>query len=139
MNITPALVCFSAKNLVNGYTRPYLQPNAWAANWHELISTISLKWEKVQTINSVTLYFDTDFDHPMESSQMGHPEDVIPFCIRNYRIIDENENLLFERTENYQTINNWKPGKALETKMLCFEFEQPVANVPTSLFEIYID
>ncbi len=139
MNITPALKCFSGKNLINGFTRPYLRPNAWAADWHELISTVSLKWEKVQTINSVTLHFDTDFDHPMESSQMGHPEDVIPFCIRNYRIKDENGNLLFERTENYQTISCWKPERAIETRILCFEFEQPAANVPTSLFEIYID
>jgi hypothetical protein len=75
----------------------------------------------------------------MESSQMGHPEDVIPFCIRNYRIKDENGNLLFEKIENYQTISNWKPLKALETKALHFEFLQPVAHVPTSLFEIYID
>lgn len=139
MNITPALHCFNARNLVNGYTRPYLQPNAWAADWHELVSTVSVNWDKEQKINSVTLHFDTDFDHPMESSQMGHPEDVIPFCIRNFRIKDEDGNLLYEKTENYQTISNWKPEKAIETKILRFEFEQPVAHVPTSLFEIYID
>ena len=139
MNITPALKCFSAKNLVNGYTRPYLQPNAWVAEWSEQISTVSLRWETVQAINSVTLHFDTDFDHPMESSQMGHPEDVIPFCVRNYRIIDEHGNLLYEKYDNYQTINNWRPEFQLETKSLRFEFEQPVANVPTSIFEIYID
>jgi hypothetical protein len=139
MNITPVLKCFSGKNLVNGYTRPFLQPNAWAADWHELISTVSLKWDKVQTINSVTLHFDTDFDHPMESSQMGHPEDVMPFCIRNFRILDDQDNLFFEKTDNYQTMCNWKPEKTIETKILRFEFEQPVAHVPTSLFEIYID
>ena len=139
MNITPVLKCFSGKNLVNGYTRPFLQPNAWAADWHELISTVSLKWDKVQTINSVTLHFDTDFDHPMESSQMGHPEDVMPFCIRNFRILDDHDNLFFEKTDNYQTMCNWKPEKTIETKILRFEFEQPVAHVPTSLFEIYID
>jgi len=139
MNIAPALKCFSSNNLVNGFTRPFLQPNAWAADWHELISTVSLKWEKTQKINSVTLHFDTDFDHPMESSQMGHPEDVIPFCIRNFRIKDENGNLLFEKTGNYQTICKWKPEKVIESSLLRFEFLQPVAHVPTSLFEIYID
>jgi len=139
MVITPALNCFQVNNLVNGYTRPYLQTNAWAADWHELISTISLKWDKVQTINSITLHFDTDFDHPMESSQMGHPEDVIPYCVRNYRIKDENGELLFEQNGNYQTIGSWKPESAIRTNGLRFEFQQPVAQVPTSLFEIYID
>jgi len=75
----------------------------------------------------------------MESSQMGHPEDVIPFCIRNFRIKDENGNLLFEKTGNYQTICKWKPEKVIESSLLRFEFLQPVAHVPTSLFEIYID
>jgi hypothetical protein len=139
MNITPALKCFSGKNLVNGYTRPYLQTNAWAADWHELNSKVTLTWNKPQKINSVTLHFDTDFDHPMESSQMGHPEDVIPFCVRNYKILDENGNLLYQKLNNYQTINKWEPIDNLETTSLCFEFEKPVANVPTSIFEIYID
>ncbi len=139
MNITPALKCFSPKNLVNGYTRPYIQPNAWVADWHELSSAITLKWDTIQTIHSVTLHLDADFDHPMESSQMGHPEDSMPFCVRNIRIKDENENLLFEKRDNHQTICNWKPEKNVQTKFLRFEFEQPVANVPTSLFELYID
>ncbi len=139
MNITPALKFFSASNLVNGFTRPYIQPNAWVADWHEMVSTVSMKWDKAQIIHSVVLHFDTDFDHPMESSQMGHPEDIIPFCVRNYKIKDELGNLLHEKTDNYQTINTWKPEFRLEVKALLFEFEQPVVNVPTSIFEIYID
>ena len=139
MNITPALKCFSANNLINGFTRPYIQPNAWVADWHEMVSTVSMKWDKAQIIHSVTLHFDTDFDHPMESSQMGHPEDIIPFCVRNYKIKDELGNLLHEKKDNYQTINTWRPEFRLEAKELLFEFEQPVVNVPTSIFEIYID
>jgi hypothetical protein len=139
MNITPALKCFSANNLINGFTRPYIQPNAWVADWHEMVSTVSMKWDKAQIIHSVTLHFDTDFDHPMESSQMGHPEDIIPFVVRNYKIKDELGNLLHEKKDNYQTINTWKPEFRLEAKELLFEFEQPVVNVPTSIFEIYID
>ena len=139
MTISPAVKFFSGSNLVNGFTRPYILPNAWVADWHEMVSTVSMKWDKAQTIHSIALHFDTDFDHPMESSQMGHPEDIIPFCVRNYKIKDEHGNLLHEKTDNYQTINTWKPEFRLEAKMLLFEFEQPVVNVPTSIFEIYID
>ena len=139
MNISPALTCFSKDQLVNGYTRPYLKTNAWAADWNDKNATITLKWEETQTIQCVSLFFDTDYDHPMESSQMGHPEDVIPFCVRNFTIKDENGNLFFEQKDNYQTINKWKPESGFSTKSLCFQFEQSFANVPTSIFEILID
>ncbi|MBV5348499.1 FAD-binding dehydrogenase, partial [bacterium] len=84
-------------------------------------------------------FLDTDFDHPMESSQMGHPEDVIPFCIQKYRILDEKGILLFEKSDNHQTINRWIPENGIQTKLLKFEFEHPNTNVPASIFEIYID
>ncbi len=139
MNISPALNCFPAQNLVNGFTRPGTQPNAWVADWQEVCSTILLTWEKVQQITSITLHFDTDFDHPMESSQMGHPEDVMPFCVRNFRILDDQRNLLFEKNDNHQTIVRWNPAKGLEARRLFLEFEQPNSQVPAALFEIYMD
>ncbi|MDP2338983.1 MAG: FAD-dependent oxidoreductase [Bacteroidota bacterium] len=139
MKISPALNCYSIQNVVNGFTRPYIQTNSWAADWNDITPGLTLKWDETKQINSVTLFLDTDFDHPMESSQMGHPEDVIPFCIQNYRIRDENGKLLFEKTDNHQTINRWIPENGLSTKLLKFEFEHPNSNVPASIFEIYID
>ena len=114
MTISPALNCYSNRNMVNGFTRPYIQTNAWAADWNDAKPAYHLRWDEQKKINSVTLFFDTDFDHPMESSQMGHPEDVIPFCIRNYRILDETGNLLFEKTDNHQTINRWVPENGIQ-------------------------
>lgn len=139
MTISPALDCYTYKNVINGFTRPYIQSNAWAAEWSDKTPKLSIEWDEKKNINSVTLFFDTDFDHPMESSQMGHPEDVIPFCIQNYRIRDENGNLLFEKSDNHQTINRWIPESGLTAKSLEFEFEHPNSNVPASIFEIYID
>jgi hypothetical protein len=86
MQISPALECFGKQNIINGYSRPYIRPNAWAAGWNDTNPGITLEWKEIKTIHSITLYFDTDFDHPMESSQMGHPEDVMPFCVLSYRI-----------------------------------------------------
>ncbi len=139
MTISPALTCYSAENIVNGLTRPYIQPNAWVADWQDTNPSLTLKWDEPKNIQSVTLFLDTDFDHPMESSQMGHPEDVIPFCIQKYKILDENGNLLFEKTDNHQTINRWIPENGILTKLLKFEFEHANSNVPASIFEIYID
>lgn len=139
MIISPALECYSPQNIVNGFTRPYIQTNAWTADWNDPNPSLTLKWDESKRINSITLYFDTDFDHPMESSQMGHPEDVIPFCIQKYRILDENGLVIFENTDNHQTLNSWTPEHSLNAKLLKFEFAHPNSNVPASIFEIYID
>ncbi|NWJ51438.1 MAG: FAD-dependent oxidoreductase [Bacteroidetes bacterium] len=139
MNITPALKCFTKENLINGFTRPYIKPNAWIASTEDKKPSMTLKWDKMQTIKSLTLYFDTDFDHPMESTQMGHPENVIPFCIRNYKIKNAKGEIIFEKSGNYQTINKWVPTTALETNILYIEFENAKKNVPVSLFGIYVE
>lgn len=139
MSIFPALNCFRKDNATNGFIRPYIQSNAWVADWNDANPSFTVKWDEIKSIHSVSIFFDTDYDHPMESSQMGHPEDVIPFCIQNYKIRDENGKLLFEKTGNHQTINRWIPENGLSTKLLTFEFEQPNSNVPASIFEIYID
>jgi hypothetical protein len=139
MKISPALDCFDVCNVVNGFTRPYIQANAWVASWDDTNPGFTLQWEQAQKINSITLFFDTDFDHPMESSQMGHPEDVIPFCVQNFRIWDENGSLLFEKRNNHQTINRWIPENSLVTRFLKFEFDHPNEKVPASIFQIYID
>ena len=137
MTISPALKCYTNKNVINGFTRPYLRPNAWLADFKDANPTIQLTWEKPKSINSITLHFDTDFDHPMESSQMGHPEDVMPFCVQNYRIYNDRE-LIFSTQANHQTINHIQFANSVETSALRIEMEHPSEMVPSALFEIFI-
>jgi len=138
MAITPGLNCFTMQNIINGYTRPYLHPNAWLADSKDTNPTILFKWDKPKTINSIILHFDTDFDHPMESSQMGHAEDIMPFCVQNYRIYNDNE-LIYENQANHQTINNIQFPNPVETSALRIEMEHPSELVPSALFEIFIN
>ncbi len=137
MTISPALYCFARQNIVNGYTRPYLQPNAWLADLNDQNPSINLTWDKPKMINLVTLFFDTDFDHPMESSQMGHSEDVIPFCVQNYRIYNKNA-LIVTNKVNHQTINQLHFPYPVETSDLRIEIEHPSDLVPAAIFEIFI-
>jgi hypothetical protein len=138
MKISPALPCYRRQNIVNGYTRPYLQPNAWLADLNDPNPTIYLTWNEPKTIHSVTLFFDADFDHPMESSQMGHPEDVIPFCIKNYRIYNGQE-LIYNCQSNHQSLNHIQFPNPVETSALRIELEHPSLTVPSALFEIFIN
>lgn len=139
MEITPALACYAVENLVNGYTRPYIHPNAWVADLADAQPLVVLQWPDKKRINSVTLFFDTDFDHPMESTQMGHPEDVVPFCINRYRILDGDGKVLLQVGDNHQTINRWVPDFDLITNELKIEFDHPGKEVPAALFEIFVD
>lgn len=139
LSVSPALNCFSIEHIRNGFTRPYLRTNAWVADPKDPQPRISVQWKVPQQINAVTFYFDTDFDHPLESSQMGHPEERIPFCVSNYKIYNANGDLLFEKKNNYQTINTWRPNQPILEQELIFEFEHPSADIPSSVFQIYID
>ncbi|MDR1719981.1 MAG: FAD-dependent oxidoreductase [Dysgonamonadaceae bacterium] len=139
MRIAPAIVSFSVLNIINGFIRPYLRPNAWVADLNDSNPWLMLEWEKVQIIHSLTFYFDTDYDHPMESVQMGHPEDVIPFCVRNYKIYDMDNKLIFEKKDNYQTINKIVLEESIQTNRIKVVFEKASSDVPVALFEIRIN
>lgn len=136
MKITPALQAYDSAHLTNGFTRPYLGTNAWAADIQYENPCVTLAWKEKKKISSLVLHFDTDFDHPLESSLMGHPEDVIPFCVRSYKIFDEQNNLLYEEKANHQSVNRITLKKPVETSLLQIEMEHPSQFAPASLFEI---
>jgi hypothetical protein len=139
MNINPALDCFSAQNLVNGFTRPYIQPNAWVAGTDDVSPVLTLSWDKQQTIKSITLFLDTDFDHPMESSQMGHPEDVMPFVVTDFSVLNEKNELLFDVNDNHQTVVSLKDGVDRICSKLIFKLKKTEAPTPVSIFQILIN
>lgn len=131
-----SLEVYDKEYINNGYVRPYLNTNAWAASLDDKNPELVLTWDAPQKIKKIRLFFDTDYDHPMESVLMGHPEDVIPFCTRNYKVFDKDDNLLFEKTGNYQTINDIEFEHEKVLTELKFQFQHPSKNIPASLFEI---
>lgn len=138
MEIEPALFCFNPDNLVNGLTRPTRSTNAWAAAPEDRHPTLELTWPEPQRIKTIRLYLDTDYDHPMETSQYGHPESVMPFCLRNLLVSDSNGRTIAEIRDNHQTIVTIRPEKELVTDRLLIETEKPLDNVPAAIFQILI-
>ncbi|WP_421918896.1 FAD-dependent oxidoreductase [Marinifilum sp.] len=135
-NVSPSINLYSADNICNGIVRPFLKTNAWAADLSDDCPALTMNWEQKHCIKNIKLFFDTDYDHAMESTLMGHPESVIPFCIRNYKIYDDKDKLIYEKKNNYQTINEIKLENSISTKQLRFEFEHPSKTTPASIFEI---
>ena len=101
--LNPPLACFAAKNVANGIARPASQSNAWVADPADPAPLLTLSWSKPQTISRIELSFDTDFDHPMESSLLGHPERAVPFCVKACTILNDHGKVLAQVADNHQT------------------------------------
>ena len=96
-----ALPVFSAGNVLNGVYRPANSTNAWAPAQTDEAPALSLNWDSSVEISQINLHMDNDFDHAMETVQWGHPESVTPFCIRSFRITDDQGNELCHVAENH--------------------------------------
>jgi hypothetical protein len=127
---------FKAGNIRNGIDRPTHQPNAWVADWKDPHPQLTIDWTEAQSISRIDLFFDADYDHPMESVLMHHPETVMPFCVRNYRIKDGAGNLIAEKRDNYLTHNTISLSKPVITDKLIVEVEHPSAEVPAAIFAV---
>ncbi len=133
---TGGIDLFRAENVQNGIDRPVAQPNAWVANWDDKHPQLRINWDTPQTINSISIFFDADFDHPMETVLMGHPEAIMPFCIRNYRIRDDKGNIVYAKKDNYHTHNKIVLKEELTTTSLTIEVEHPSDNIPAAIFSV---
>jgi hypothetical protein len=136
LQLKESITDFAASNIRNGIDRPTSAPNAWVADWKDSNPSITLAWEQPQQIAVVDLFFDTDYDHPMESVLMSHPEHVMPFCVRNYTLKDDKGNIIHQVTGNYQTINHIVLPKPIVTQQLVLEVAHPSATVPAAVFAI---
>ena len=139
MKIMPGLELYSPANIANGFTRPYLSANAWAADLADIQPQILLEWKEKKRVQTITLFFDTDYDHPLESSLWGHKEDIIPFCVREYKILDDTDKVIYQTNNNHQTINKIVLDNAVITSKIKIQCRHPAENVPAALFEVIIE
>ena len=138
MQIEPSLTCFRPEELQNGCVRPGWKPNAYVAELNAREATLDFYWPEKKTIKEIKLFFDTDYDHPMESTLLGHSEDVMPFCVKDYVVINCGTSVLFDIKDNHQTINHLVLDQAIETDHLQIQLQQPQSNVPIALFEVMV-
>jgi hypothetical protein len=123
-------------NLSNGIDRPYILPNAWVADPADAHPTLTIQWEEPQFICSMELCFDNDFDHPMESVLMGHPEHEMPFCVKVLTIKNDKGQVLHRLENNHQSIRRIDFDAPVQTRSLIVQVEHPSPAVPASLFAI---
>ena len=137
MNVRPAITGFGPNQLTTGPARPTNAANAWIAALDDSTAYVCLRWDVSQTMGRVEVSLDTDFDHPMESVLMGHPESVVPLCVPSMRFFDAAGKLLAEVVDNHQT-RVVVPLPATETNELRIEFDRRQHNIPVSAFRIRV-
>ncbi len=137
-SVSPAIALYNQENVCNGFVRPYLGTNAWAAALSDSNPKLTFEWDETKEIKNIKLFFDTDYDHAMESSLMGHPESVMPFCARSYKISDQNGTIIYQTNANHQTINTILLPNPIKTNQLTIAFENLEHGVPVSVFEVFI-
>lgn len=136
LHIDPALPAFDVEHLRNGFTKPWIRSNAWVADPLDSQPTLHVEWPQRQEIKSIYLYFDSDYDHAMETSQWGHPESVMPHCVRRFTILDDTGRIIHQCEDNHQTIRRIEFDEAVVTRRLEIRLDHPSPDVPASLFEL---
>ncbi|GCE09401.1 FAD-dependent oxidoreductase [Dictyobacter aurantiacus] len=134
ITIEPPLTNFQARLIANGNDRPTVEANAWVAALEDPQPCLSVRWETQQRIAQVDLVFDTDSDHAMESVLKTHAERAIPFCVKHYRLRDQQGKILEERDHNYQTRNTIVFDTPISTDQLSLEVLASHGNVPAAVF-----
>lgn len=138
MKFSPAIDFFSVDNIFNGFTRPTTVPNVWVADLSDKRPTIVLQWPVPVTVKGILLFFDNDFDHPLESVLMGHPESVIPFCISGWEVKNENMVVLASCDFNHHSIGRINFKDCITIAELHIELKKSNEYIPASLFEIIV-
>jgi hypothetical protein len=139
ISFSPALEVFPSSNLRTEVFRPVIESNAWVADLSDENPTLTLNWEKVQWIKEIKLFFDTDYDHAMENVQMGHHDSAMPFCVKEYEIMDDCNNVIFCTSINHQTVNKIVLNEIIKTKALTLRFKHPSELVPAAVFGIIVN
>ena len=141
LRLDPPLRSFAATQLTNGISRPTHAANAWVAEWNHEQPQVRLTWPSPQTIAVIELDFDTDFDHPLESVLMGHPERDLPFCVEHVvisAVIGDAtaSQVIAEIADNHQTRRRVVLPKPITTACLEIQLSTPSPTVPAALFAI---
>ncbi len=130
------LPLFGVSQLGSGYERPFIQSNAWVADPQDSAPEITVGWDTPQTLTSLTIAFDSDYDHAMETVIRKHPENVMPFCVPYCRVENETGGWLAEIKDNYQSYQHIHFEKPVTVSQLRFHLKHPSAHIPASLFAI---
>lgn len=135
VEFSPPIRPFGMEQLRTRYTRPFIQSNAWVASDDDDCPSVTLTWDTQQTIRTVMLFFDVDYDHAMESVQFGHYDDAMPFCAKALQIVDHKSNVIFSEPDNHHAMCSIRFGNPVDTTALRIEILE-TREAPAAMFGV---
>lgn len=138
LDMLPAIRPFGPDNLRNTVFRPVTGQEAWVADPSDSSPAIKVRWKHNVDISSITLYLDTDFDHPMETVQWGHPESNMPFCADSISIANSKGELIAKRENNHNSVVRLDLEKSIQTDMIEIMLNNS-SGFPVSVFGLSIN
>ena len=135
VTIEPPVSMFGPENVVGGPARPTDRPNAWIAASDDPTPELRLNWNEKVEIGRLVIEFDPDWDHPLESVLMTHPEEVVPFLIRDFEIVDGDDSVIYRVSENHSGRCEWRPDNPISTDRLNLRI-LATHGAPASVFRV---
>jgi hypothetical protein len=136
IRIEPPVDLFGVEQMRSGVNRPTSQPNLWVADPADPRPTLTCSWSKPCVVERVEIVFDTDYDHPMESVLMGHPERIGPFCVRDAVLRDETGREMARLHCNHQTRRTVRLDPPATLSRLVLEVSHPGAGAPAAIVDL---
>lgn len=133
--IEPPIDLCRPEMAINGVARPWRGINAWVPAADDLRPYLKLVWPELQAIRKISLTFDTDFDHPMESVLLSHPERVMPGCITAFTIKSDDGTVIAQMSDNHQTRWNLQFEAPIHTTSLTIEVLEH-GDAPPAIFNV---
>lgn len=118
MTFDPPIDLFGPANVTGGPSRPVDAPNAWVADPADPRPELHLDWDAPVEVGRVTIDFDPDWDHPMESVLMTHPEEVVPFLVKDFDLLDGVGEIVHSVRDHRGARHEWRPEQSFATKRL---------------------
>ncbi len=137
MTFDPAIDAFSPANVIGGPARPVNSPNAWVADPTDKNPELQLTWSTPKSIARIQIEFDPDWDHPMESVLMTHPEETVPFLVKDFDLIDEAGYILVEVRDNHSARFVHTFETSISTSKLKLQIHS-THGTPAAVFQIRV-
>jgi len=137
MTIEPPLDAFGPSQATHGPARPLRTVNAWVADPNDSNPELSLSWPEAVSIGLVIIDFDPDWDHPMESVLMTHAEEVVPFMVKDFDLVDDGGKVLAEVRAHHSARFELRLCDPVETTRLRLQIKA-THGAPASVFRVRV-
>lgn len=138
MKINPPIAVFGEGNVLTWPSRPTELTNAWVADPGDSSPQLVLDWKEPGEVSRIIVEFDPDWDHPMESVLMTHPEEVVPFMVKDFDLVTGDGEVLAEVRNHHGARYLFEIGSVKTLKSLTLKI-QATHGAPAAVFRFRVE